>query len=473
MSVVLFACSCAANAATCHINDVATLMSCMQYKSTYDTFQLTNDVVCGQGPGNSCCSGANSPLLDFNNFQNKILDGNGHRLTRLAQQKACPAIQVSGASNIQISNLTIDENGNVPPCGPFDGCAPTIEIVDSTDITLNGVHINDGKGNSVNAWGVNGLNFLNSSISNAGVIGLYVGHAVYRQSYRLQVRNSVFAGARANGLAIEGAGGTSPTDNVIANNVFNRNHHHGLWSDGNGGLYNGGQLYLARASNLTVANNTFGDGRCFNCSTSQIWAVEFGTANSADGMTLSNIQLSNNYIFNHLGVGFFLNPNSPVDGTLQISGNKVFGVTSLSNFTSLNLGSNNVGDAPITLSHEGLNGYELFRLNGAFHFESSWAMPNTVQEARMALSLSPRPGARRTPIYRCVQSTVAQNDFPSLDANCEGQVLHSILGYSFEPGHPGAQAFYRCRVGSDHFASWDPGCEGQVVDGPLGYAVPR
>ncbi|WP_177224749.1 right-handed parallel beta-helix repeat-containing protein [Variovorax sp. 770b2] len=463
-----------ANAATCDIGSLATLASCLQYQNSYDTFRFTADLVCGQNGASDCCTAGGGPLLEINSLQNKVFDGNGHRLTRLTQQKVCPAIRISNmASNIQLSRLVIDENGAVPPCSPNDACPPTIDVARSSDVRLDDVHVHDGKAYVVNVWGVNGFSFLNSSVSSAGIIGLYIGHALFENSSRIQVRNSVFAASRTNGLAIEGAGGTTPGDNVIANNVFNRNHYNGQWPDGRGGITTGGQMYLVRANNLSVVNNVFGDGRCFNCSSLEVSAVELGTANATDGVTLSNIQFSGNYIYNHPGVGFYLNQGSAIDTSLQVHGNVARGVGTFTNLSSSNTGSNVIGDASITLAHGGINDYEIQRLSGAFHYESSWPMPNTVKEATIALSLSPRPSARSAPVYRCVQSTVAQNDFISLDANCEGQVLHSILGYSFEQGFAASQRFYRCRVGSDHFVSWDPACEGQVVDGPLGYGVPR
>jgi len=153
------------------------------------------------------------------------------------------------------------------------------------------------------------------------------------------------------------------------------------------------------------------------------------------------------------------------------------GVTSFkypSAFAGPTFGTNPIGDySPSANSYGYLSNFIQKMSVSGYLVEANWTWqhPGGVLRATYGLLGYPRARTSMKPIYRCLAGST--NDFPSLDANCEGAgfSLHSILGYSYEPDFPGAVPLYRCWTGSQHFVSTDVNCEGATNVLHLGYTV--
>ena len=130
-----------------------------------------------------------------------------------------------------MKSLILDEDDKVPPCEFSEHtCLSAVDIASSKNILLDGVRIYAGKGYVVKVWATDGFTFTHSAISDAGIIGLYVGHYKYGPSRNVVVTDSVFARSRTNAAVLQGAYSSDPAHPVlVANNVFVDNHWHGLW----------------------------------------------------------------------------------------------------------------------------------------------------------------------------------------------------------------------------------------------------
>ncbi|HJP96917.1 MAG TPA: PA14 domain-containing protein [Candidatus Saccharimonadales bacterium] len=73
-------------------------------------------------------------------------------------------------------------------------------------------------------------------------------------------------------------------------------------------------------------------------------------------------------------------------------------------------------------------------------------------------------------LYSC---KVNNDEFTSLQSNCEGQTFVGVLGAAFDSAPSGLASvpLYRCTVNSEHFDSNDPTCGGQNVEGLMGYLL--
>ncbi len=82
------------------------------------------------------------------------------------------------------------------------------------------------------------------------------------------------------------------------------------------------------------------------------------------------------------------------------------------------------------------------------------------------LDMAPVPG--EVPLYACMAS---QDQFLSINSQCEGQLSLGIVGYLSATTTTGAATLYRCITSAtgDHFASLDAACEGQTTESVLGY----
>jgi len=460
------------SAATCQIGDLSSLNACIANRAQYQVFNFNADVAC---TGTECCTtaGSGGALLNLDFSAYKVVQGNGHTLSRYAPRAACPAININQSSYIRVSDLAIDEDENVPGCRPEDNC-PSVALVSSSDnVDFQGLKVYHGKGYAIYVSGTRVFNFNRSLVADSGIIGLYVGTVVgvfSVPSRYVTVTDSVFTHTRTNGIAFQGVYGDASGHNLVRGNILTGNHYKGMWLDPLGREINGGQLYLPNSAHVAVQDNLIGDGYCATCSNTDVWGMELGAED-----VVRDLDVSGNYLYNIKGMAFFLNEHGAVAADSSLVSNRVLGVSVFKNFSVVESG-NTFSDGVPSLKRNGDASYVIHRsvLNGWHQEANTRNERGAAFESGFGLSSHSRPGAEGGPILRCFKSGSAVEDFPTRDRNCEGMgTLHSVLGYSFEANHVGAQPFYRCRYNQDHFVSWDPGCEGRVNEGLLGYATVR
>ena len=456
----------------CGVYDAASLQSCLKEQNA--GIRFIRDVVC-----TDCCPNGKA-LLDLEGKKNFTVSGRDYQITRRQQHKQCPVVSLKHSSNILIHGLNIDEDERVTPCMPEERCPGTIDMHTASNVTMQLVNIYSPKAFGVHIWKGDGITFDHSTVSNAGVIGFYAGNGTYNAEFassKIVVTNSVFARARTNAVALQGAWGPGADDNKIENNIFTGNHYEGLWmapdTDGIVKVYPGGQVYLPNIRYASVSHNIIGNGYCANCATNKISAVEIGAPGEGPVVALN---VNQNYIYNIYGYALFLNHDVQIGADSLVWDNVTFGslVHIIHGSGQLHLGdatvmSNVFANSSPSLDHGGHATYIIHRLayNG-LHLEAERPdeRPGAVLEATFELSPHPRPNANPLPIFRCFRGN-ADNDFPSMRKDCDGRgSLHSILGYSFEDG----KSFFRCGNDADQFVSWDSNCEGKPVIGRLGFA---
>lgn len=458
-------CSVSQSSTTCMINDPASLKECFAHVDVYDTFALQNDISC---TGSNCCTPTGAALMSFVSTTGKTIIGNGHTFTRHGGQLQCPALSIKRSSHISVSDISIDEDESVAPCNPQDNCPATAEIRGSNDVRFDKVSVYNGKAYVVYVWGVDGFTFTNSVISNAGIIGLYIGNVVWQPSSNITVSHSIFSRVRTNALVSEGVGGT----NIIDHNVFTRSHYFGLWPTPNtspsfGKPSNGGEVGFVPADNLQFTNNIITDGYCDNCWSGDgtMWGVEFS---DYQGHIAHAISLINNIFSNITGNAFWLDQGS--DGTgISALGNTVFETTGMGNLLNIEAHNTNMSTTTHTITNK------IYRIGGPNgHIESPTNISGKqyTLEGTFSLAAAPRPGASAQPLYRCFKD--ASNDYVSSIFGCGSDTFGGILGFGYESSYPGVQPFYACSTtGGDHFVSWSSMCEGQTLVSQLGYAVPN
>jgi hypothetical protein len=459
----------------CVISDITTLKACFAKPDAYESFAFDRDVTCASE--GDCCGAGAAPLIRLRELNEKVIDGNGHSLHR-ASPLACNTVELDGVRGVTLKNLSIDENEHVPPCAPgVASCPNTIFVNNSANVELENVHIYFGKGYVVRVWHTDGFRFVRSSLSESGIIGLYVGHFKYGSSRNVVIEDSVIARSRTNGLALQGADAADrATPVLITNNILNANHWHGLWPVPGikGGITSGGQLLIADGSNIRVTGNIEADGNCENCKPAQtVSAIEFADQVPPPG-GVHGLMIDRNTLLNGSGIAIYHNPRSLASDVL-IEDNRVVGYHLVDNMSSAAERSGHVLEPPAPLARHGAATYEILRLAaGGVHYSAILAAehPGARLEAVFALSPSPRPGAPWRPLLRC-EAGARQVVVAGGKCGGEGQV-DAVLGYSLAATDPGARPFFACAASAtDHFLSWDPACEGRKTLGQLGYARPK
>ena len=311
----------------CIARDTQGLLACVRNANAYRRIDFANDIQCD---GNCCPNGG--ALLRFDNVQNLEVAGHGHRLLRSAGQRQCGLLDITNAANLQINGLRLDDDQQVSGCQVGDNCPRMVHIKSSSAISFTDSHISNGKGYAFYVQGTNGFRFERSSLHNSGVLGMYIGHGNDASS-NVQILQSTFSDNQTNGLALLGVTGQSITSNLVAENLFVRNHRKGQFAVEpryGSGFTGGGQLYIAEASDVTVRNNIVKDGYCDNCfvqrrNRSGVSGIELGRPNQR---SLSNVEVSNNTMLNLDGFGISQNANSSLTQNVSILNNVLLNTTS-------------------------------------------------------------------------------------------------------------------------------------------------
>ena len=299
----------------CSAGSLAQLKSCLTNLSTYDSVSLTSDIVCGTG---ECCPSGSSPTLWITNQSNKIIEGNGRKIIRYANQKSCPALRVNYSNNLTIRNLTIDEwsttSCTLDDARKADQCLTTY-ILDSNNVSLDNVEVRTAPGIAVKIYHVDGFELKNSRILDSGIEGFYAGDATSNPSSpapsrRVKITNSSFLNTGVSAISLEGVDGTQLGDNAIIGNTILGNHWNGIFPNTiTQQISDGGQLYIGLAKYLLVQGNQIGSGYCYTCQNHVVNGIEFGYGdpNKTIANPIQHVLVSNNRIFNHHGAPIHVN----------------------------------------------------------------------------------------------------------------------------------------------------------------------
>jgi hypothetical protein len=482
-----------AAAGGCTVTDIPSLQLCVEQLSSYDSIEIINDLTCSDS---SCCGPNGTALISIVNQSDKFLNGNDHTIHRTGNQKICSVLNIANSKTIRVNKLNLDENQNSAFCilaELQDGtCANTLNIKNSTDVGIDVLGVYYGKGYVVDIENSKDVYLGRSIFAESGAVGVYVGQSrTGLPSKHVRIMDSIFAHTRVNAIAIEGAlPGDDDAPNQISGNIFLKNHWYGLWPVPDGGITTGGQVLIDATDNIQVTNNIIADGYCENCKPNPtVTGIEIGTG--TDMETTSRLTISGNYFYNLSATAIRVNPGSTVLNATFAPDNQVAGVLAVIDpngstapfasaldfpvaapiypFTGNGAASSN----PYSKSAYGFYRYGTSEQHIEARFDNE--VPGATWEASFALSPTPRlTGSGATqPIYRCLNSTQAKDDYLSLDRNCEGGgKLLSVVGFSYASFDTRVAPIYRCGVRgrTDHFISWDANCEGQWVEGQLGYA---
>ena len=310
-------------ATDCVVKNLSDLRSCVNSAQGIERINIQNDLSCTE----STCCPTGGALLRFNEVANLTIEGNGYKLLRTGGQRQCSLLDITQSRNVSLNNWTLDDDVADAPCLVDDKCPRMLHIRTSSDVTLKDMRILNGKSYVIYVQQVDGFNFLNSSLTNSGVLGLYVGHSD-KASTNIRIQNSTFNDNQTNALALLGVSGSAVTDNIVSNNVFRRNHWRGQWAVAaryGTGFTGGGQVYIAQASGLTISDNLVEDGYCENCFVQQhMGSGVSGIELAIPGRnSVTNTLITNNIVSNHDAWGIFVNEGSSLDKSVVISNNRL------------------------------------------------------------------------------------------------------------------------------------------------------
>ena len=308
---------------SCLVDSIASLDACLGERRA--VVRLTSDLSCS---GAECCP-AGRPLLDLQGQSGTILDGGGHRVSRLGGQRSCSVLDVANASDVTIRDLALDDDADTPPCAADDECPRMVHVRASTGVSLERVDVSHSKGYAIYVQDTRGFELTDSRVAHSGVLGLYVGHGD-RPSTDVRITGSTFEANATNALALLGVAGDSARSNLVENNRFENNHRLGRWAVApryGSGFTGGGQLYIARAEGITVRGNTIVDGECVNClrssgGSSGVHGIELGEPGRGG---VDAVVITGNTIRNNDGAAVYTNLGVTLGAGVSIAGNRLSG----------------------------------------------------------------------------------------------------------------------------------------------------
>jgi hypothetical protein len=227
-------------------------------------------------------------------------------------------VNISGASDITIANLTFDEGPDDPACTPVQvngsytyPCQSTLGIDHSSNILLKQMSILHSKDHAIAFSATQGITIRDSQIDDAGVDGIWSGFNQSLLSNNVSITNNLIQNVKSNGIYL------SFTQNAnISGNTLQHNHHVALFNECNGPCP-GGQIDMLDNSSLQIYSNQIINGQIdLNNATGQTDGIEIADPNQS-------VRITNNIIANNLGAGIGADPGTT--GTnFQITGNKIY-----------------------------------------------------------------------------------------------------------------------------------------------------
>ncbi len=299
---------------SCDVSDSTTLANCVAAvrSGSAANVRFTATVNCS---GNATC------LVDLTNVQGPVTffgaPGVSSGFLR-TDSYTYPIFNISGASNITIANLVLDEGPDDPACTPYlmNGsynypCHSTIEINQSSNIRIEQVSILHSKDHAVAFSAAQGLTIKDSQIQDAGVFGIWTDQVGSSTSDNVSISNNLIQDVKSNGIFLSYAQNTT-----ISGNTLQHNHHVALF-DECGGLCPGGQIDMLNNTGLLIYSNQIIDGQIdLNNATGQTDGIEIASQNT-------NVLITNNEIANNLGGGILADVGTT--GTnFWISDNRIY-----------------------------------------------------------------------------------------------------------------------------------------------------
>jgi hypothetical protein len=299
---------------TCDVSDLSTLATCVAalHSGATANVRFTATINCS---GNGTC------LVDLTNVHGPVTlfgaPGVNAGFLR-TDSYTYPIVNISGASDITIANLTFDEGPDDPACTPVQvngsytyPCQSTLGIDHSSNILLKQMSILHSKDHAIAFSATQGITIRDSQIDDAGVDGIWSGFNQSLLSNNVSITNNLIQNVKSNGIYL------SFTQNAnISGNTLQHNHHVALFNECNGPCP-GGQIDMLDNSSLQIYSNQIINGQIdLNNATGQTDGIEIADPNQS-------VRITNNIIANNLGAGIGADPGTT--GTnFQITGNKIY-----------------------------------------------------------------------------------------------------------------------------------------------------
>jgi parallel beta-helix repeat protein len=299
---------------TCDVSDLTTLTTCVAavHSGAIANVRFTAMVN---------CSGSGTCLVDLTNVHGPVTFFGAPGITAgflRTDSYTYPILNVSGASDLTIANLTFDEGPDDPACTPVEvngsyiyPCQSTISIDQSSNIALMQLSILHSKDHAIAFSATNGITIQHSQIQAAGVFGIWSGSDQSSLSSNVSITNNLIQDVQSNGIFLSFTQNTT-----VKGNTLKHNHHVALFNLCNG-LCPGGQIDMLDNTSLQIYSNEIIDGRIdLNNANGQTDGIEIADPNE-------DVTITNNEIANNLGAGIAADPGT-TGINFQITGNNIY-----------------------------------------------------------------------------------------------------------------------------------------------------
>jgi parallel beta-helix repeat protein len=267
------------------------------------------------------CSGNGTCLVDLTNVHGPVTffgaGGVSSGFLR-TDSYSYPILNLSGASDVTVANLTFDEGPDDPACTPYQvngsyayPCQSTISIDHSSNIVLEQVSVLHSKNHAIAFSATQNITIQDSLIEDAGVFGIWSGSDQSSISSNVSIANNLIQDVKSNGIFLSFTQSTT-----IRGNTLQHNHHVALFNECNG-LCPGGQIDMQNNSSLQMYSNEIRNGQIdLNTATAQTDGIEIANQNQ-------DVTITNNAIANNLGAGIGADPGA-IGTNFRITGNKIY-----------------------------------------------------------------------------------------------------------------------------------------------------
>jgi parallel beta-helix repeat protein len=298
----------------CDVSDLSTLATCVAAVHSGATANVRFTAMIN-------CSGKGTCLVDLTNVHGPVTlfgaPGVNAGFLR-TDSYTYPLVNISGASDVTIANLTFDEGPDDPACTPVQvngsytyPCQSTIEIDHSSDILLKQLSVLHSKDHAIAFSATKGITIRDSQIDDAGVFGIWSGFNQSLLSTDVSITNNLIENVKSNGIFLSFTQNTT-----ISGNTVQHNHHVALFNSCNG-LCPGGQIDMLDNTFLQIYSNEIINGQIdLNNATGQTSGIEIADPNQ-------DVRITNNIIANNLGAGIGPDPGTTATN-FQITGNKIY-----------------------------------------------------------------------------------------------------------------------------------------------------